>query len=218
MKFKNGDRVVTRTHGRGIVVVEREMANNARPPRVEMVSTGRVGVQLDDSESARFYTNGVAYFWPHEMTLETEFVETKIEPPWNKWKPVLTPQQELVRAKIEAQILEYRASLDKAPALIPQAVPEKPRDRVVGISADVIYMDELDSFRERREQALIAISSGLGDDPSVESLFSVGGLSGGPVVLRPGEGLLPEGFIPESVPKDPRGDSTDPSAPSDKKD
>ncbi len=147
MTFKSGDRVVTTTHGRGIVVVECEMANNERPPRVEMISTGRVGIQLDNQESARSYTNGVAYFVPKELTLETEYVETKIEPPWNKWKPALTPQQELVIAKIEAQILEYRASLDKAPALIPQAVPEKPRDRVAGISADVIFVDELDMLQ-----------------------------------------------------------------------
>jgi hypothetical protein len=62
--MKNGTRVKTTRYGNGTVIDQERARGNIKP-----VSTGRVGVKLDNPElwSCSNLSNGTAYYFPSEL-------------------------------------------------------------------------------------------------------------------------------------------------------
>ena len=68
--FKEGDRVVTPSHGAGTAVCW-DMANDAWPGQpVRMINTGRLGIKLDNASLYPWFRDGIAYFYPNDLTAE----------------------------------------------------------------------------------------------------------------------------------------------------
>jgi hypothetical protein len=48
------------------------MANNALPPKVQLICTGRWCVKLDDAAKYPWFKDGIACFYPNELSPEGE--------------------------------------------------------------------------------------------------------------------------------------------------